>query len=276
MIELILIPTLGRMDKQITYNALPEKYKQITQLVVQTQEYDDMVERYGEERVLCLPEDIKKLSPTRAYLLEKFRDKRHFVFDDDLTFRVKEPYTGTEEPDRKWQSRKFTDQDFDDAFAMVEEWMDEGIVFGSFLPSWVIADINQWPIRENQRIMTNVFLDGPKIPKDVDYNRIPAAQDLDFNLQMLTRGFKNRVSAKYMVYCSQTNAEGGCSTYRTLEMLNETQEKFAALWPKYVRVKDKLIDNGPFKGKIKKQVTISHKKAYQDGLESKNPTKALF
>ena len=48
MIEHIIIPTLGRMDKQLTYNALPKKYQDITKFVVQTHEFEDMKSRYGD------------------------------------------------------------------------------------------------------------------------------------------------------------------------------------------------------------------------------------
>ncbi|NBO21916.1 hypothetical protein EBU94_01045 [bacterium] len=265
MIEHILIPTLGRINKQVTYNSLSEKWKAITKFVVQAHEYDQMVEIYGVDKIICLPPEIKKLSPTREWMLHKFKHTRHFVFDDDLSFRVKEPYTGTEDPERKWQSRTFTEQDFDDAFNLVEEWMNEGIVFGGFMPSIVIADIAKWPTRENYRVMSNIFLDGPNLPKDINYNRVQAAQDLDVTLQLLTRGYRNRVSTKYMVYCSETNAPGGCSIYRTLDVLNENQYKLAELWPDFVTTKIKHITNGPFKGQDKVVLTIQTKKAFEYG-----------
>ena len=38
MIEYIYIPTLGRSDKQVTYNSLPDEWKEKTILVVQKHE----------------------------------------------------------------------------------------------------------------------------------------------------------------------------------------------------------------------------------------------
>ena len=40
MIEHIIIPTLGRMDKQITYNNLPKKYQEKVIFVVQAHELE--------------------------------------------------------------------------------------------------------------------------------------------------------------------------------------------------------------------------------------------
>lgn len=259
MIDFIVIPTLGRMDKQITYNNLPEKYKAITRFVVQDHEFKEMYQRYP-SKVLRLPEEINRIAPTREWIFNEFQNTRHFVFDDDLDFVVKEPNPGE---GTKWLSRKFTDQDFDDAFDLVEQWMNDGIVYGGLLPAWVIPDVAQWPVRECQRIMTNVFYDGPKVPRDIEWSRVAAAEDFDVNLQLLTKGFKNRISAKYMVTCSETNADGGCSTWRTLEVHNEAQLKLEKLWPDFVKVREKEVPSGPWKGQIKLATTIQHKKAYE-------------
>jgi hypothetical protein len=264
LIDYIIIPTLGRIDKQITYASLPAKYKEITRFVVQAHEYNEMNSRYPNQ-VLQLPEHINRIAPTREWIFNAFSAYRFMVFDDDLEFVVKEPNPGE---GTKWLSRKYNDQDFDDAFSLIESWMDAGVSYGGLLPAWVIPDLSQWPIRENQRIMTNVFYDGPKIPRDIEWNRVAAAEDFDVNLQLLTRGFKNRLSAKYMVTCSETNAAGGCSTWRTLEVHNEAQLKLAELWPDFVKIREKEVPSGPWKGKIKLATTIQHKKAYDSSQSS--------
>jgi len=259
MITNIIIPTLGRINKQITYNNLPEKYKDITKFVVQQHEYDEMNSLYP-NKVLCLPENINTIAPAREWIFNEFKHTRFIVFDDDLDFVIKDPNPneGT-----KWLSKKFNDEDFDHVFNLFDDWMNEGIVYGGMLPAWVIPDIRQWPIRENQRIMTNVFYDGPKIPNDIKWNRVPAAEDFDVNLQLLTRGFKNRISSRYMVTCSETNAEGGCSIWRTLEVHNDAQKLLHKLWPEFVTLKEKTVASGPWKGQIKLATTIYHKKAYE-------------
>lgn len=270
MIDYIVIPTLGRTHKQITYNNLPEQYQNQTLFTVQPHEYDEMHEIYG-DKVLKLPDTIKKIAATREWIFNEFKDCRHMVFDDDLEFVVKEPNPGE---GTKWLSRKFTDQDFHDAFDLVNDWMDQGISFGGFLPAWVIPDVKQWPIRENQRMMTNWFFDGPKIPRDLQWCRVEAAEDFDVNLQLLTRGFKNRISAKYMVTCSETNAEGGCSVWRTLDLHNDAQRKLQELFPEFVAIREKQVPSGPWKGQTKLAVTIQHKKAYESS--QKNSLEEFF
>jgi hypothetical protein len=263
--DYIVIPTLGRVHKQITYNNLPESLQNQTLFTVQPHEYDEMHEIYG-DKVLKLPKEINRIAATREWIFNEFKDTRHMVFDDDLDFVVKEP--NPEKGGTKWISHKFEEQDFFDAIDLITNWMDEGIAFGGLLPAWVIPDLDQWPVRENQRMMTNWFFDGPNIPRDLEWCRVDAAEDFDVNLQLLTRGFKNRVSAKYMVTCSATNADGGCSTWRTLEVHNESQRELAKLWPDFVKIREKEVPSGPWKGQIKLATTIQHKKAYESSQQN--------
>lgn len=256
----IIIPTLGRINKQITYNSLSDEFKKKVVFVVQHHEYEDFKKVWNNHDVRQLPPEIKTLAPTREWIYHQFKNTRHFVFDDDLEFIVKELNEGG---DTKWKTRSFTDQDFTDAFALVDSWIDEGYDFGGFLPTWVIPDPSQYPIRENHRVMTNVFYNGPNIPEGLEWDRVPAAEDLDMMLQLLTRGIQNRVSSKYMVACSETNAEGGCSVYRTLDFHNDSQRKLAQLWPDYVSIREKEVKGGVWKGQKKLSVKIFAKKAYQ-------------
>jgi len=257
--EHIIIPTLGRMDKQITYNNLPKKYQEKVTFVVQAHELEEMKKRYG-SAVIGLPDNINRIAPTREWIFNKFRKYRHMVFDDDLLFVVKEPNPneGT-----KWLTRKFTEQDFNDAFDLMNQWMDEGFVYGGLLPGSNVPDLKYWPYMDCQRVVTNVFYNGPKVPDNIEWDRCAAAEDLDVHLQLLTRGFKNRVSVKYMVSTSETNADGGCSTWRTVEVHNEAQRKLAELWPNFVTLREKELTNGPWKGHIKLRTIIQHKKAYE-------------
>jgi hypothetical protein len=151
-------------------------------------------------------------------------------------------------------------------FELINNWMDEGIIFGGLGTTWVIPNVDLWPYTENTRVMTNTFYDGPNIPDNIEWTRVPAAEDFDVTLQLLTQGYKNRVSTHYMVSPSETNADGGCSVWRTLEVHNQSQIKLAELWPDYVKVKEKELKSGPWKGKTKLTTIIQHKKAYNSSL----------
>ena len=150
----IVIPTLGRINEQHTYNALPQKYKDEVKFIVQPHEYDEMASIYGEQ-VLCLPEGINKIAATRNWIMHEFKDYRYMCFDDDMQgFVIKEPYIldGKE----KWKSRNFEESDFDDWFNHVEKWMDEGYVHGAMLPATIKPVSGRWPYQANFRIVKEI------------------------------------------------------------------------------------------------------------------------
>ena len=261
----IIIPTLGRIKTQITFNNLPARWKEKVQFIVQEHEYEDFCDAHGSRHVHKLPNTIDNIAATREWIYNNFKHDRYFVFDDDLEFTVKEP---NKEGSPKWKSRVFNHKDFDDMFNTVNSWMDNKITHGGLGTTWVIPSIDLWPHADNTKIMTNVFYDGPNMPNNIEWQRVQYAEDFDVNLQLLTQGYANRVSTKYMVSPSDTNSEGGCSINRTLDAHNKSQEKLKELWPEYVRLKEKVTKTGPWKGKVKLGTVIQHKKAFKDGFNS--------
>lgn len=256
----LVIPTLGRIDKQITFENIPKKFHSDVRLVVQTHEYEAMKERYG-DLIVCLPENVKNIARTREWIFNHFCSERMFVFDDDLKFSY-QTYKLNEEGAPKWTKRKCNEQEFDDMLALVNSWMDQGIVFGGILPASVISDITQYPIRKCTRVMSNVFYDGPKMPKDLEWCRVPFAEDIDVTLQLLTRGYENWVSAVYRADFPTANP-GGCSLSRTLESHNESSRMLVELWPEFVKLNEKELKTGPWAGDVKAAVRVYTKKAYQ-------------
>ena len=165
-IEHIIIPTLGRCDKQITYNNLPNKYQDITKFVVQQHEFDIMNNKYP-GKVLCLPENIKSIAPTREWIFNNFNDTIFWVFDDDLDFVFKRP---NKEEGSKWITRSMNELDFDIIFnEYIDHSIEIGYHYGALSTTWIIPEEKHYPTRENYRIMTNVFYNGPEIPRDLEW-----------------------------------------------------------------------------------------------------------
>ena len=67
-IDKIYIPTLGRVDNQITYNTLPDFLKKITYLVIQDQELSEIKKNYPDANLIRLPNEIK-VSPELVNIL---------------------------------------------------------------------------------------------------------------------------------------------------------------------------------------------------------------
>jgi len=268
----IIIPTLGRMDNQISYNNLPKYWQKKTIFVVQVHEYDEMEKRYPGQ-VKVLPGHVDKIAGTRKWIYENYSKDRYFVLDDDLQFQLKSlDKTGN----KIWCTHYMSDQDFDDGMAQVSDWMDEGISFGCWNPTWVIPSINLYPHVENSRIMTNCFFNGPALPDDLEWERTISSEDMDTTLQLLSRGYENRCSTRFMSNPGPSAGEGGCSAYRTLEVHNESQRKLAAIWPDFVRTHEKIVLSGGFKGKMRLMTRVQWKKAFASSQKTDNDLEDLF
>ena len=265
----IVIPTLGRIDKQLTYNSLPDRYKEQVTFVVQAHEYEEMKSIFG-DKVVSLPNNIKTIAPTREWIHQKFGNKRYLVCDDDChAWHYKEPVIM--EGKEVWGfkngvSREFNDNDFDKLFEEANSLMDSGIVHIGMLNSSMkpTSEPNRYPLRSNERIGGIVFYDGPNIPNDIQWTRpfdceIP--EDIDINLQLLSKGYENRVFSKYCFCISETSASGGCEVYRNVQNHNEGQRKLANLWPGIINIKEKVVPSGPWKGQTKLNITVQWKKA---------------
>ena len=262
----IIIATLGRVHDQKTYHSLPDKYKCKVTFVVQPHEFEEMKSLYG-KRVVCLPKEVNRLPITREWIHNEYQNERYLVCDDDCkAWHYKEPVMidGKE----VWGfnngvSRMFTLDDFDNMFDEVNKLMDSGIVHIGMLNSSMkpTSEPNRYPIRSNERIGGIVFYDGPNVPQDLQWTRVLAGEDIDVNLQLLSRGYENRVLTKYCFVISETSAAGGCEVYRNVQNHNESQRILANLWPGVINLREKVVPSGPWKGQTKLNVTVQWKKA---------------
>jgi hypothetical protein len=101
----------------------------------------------------------------------------------------------------------------------------------------------------------------------VEHCRVEVMEDFDVNLQILRQGGSNTCLHYWAQGQKQTNAPGGCSTYRTHEVHERSAEKLAELHPGLVSLREKKnkTDAGGFG--TRKEVTIQWKKAHQEGQE---------
>lgn len=268
MIE-IIIPTLGRVDKQITLASVPEKYHSFVTLIAQEHEYDELTEKYPTANVWCLPSGTEGLALTRAIIAEEWKGKRYFCMDDDLKFlRI--------DTDTMKAKKGFDESDFDDMIAEVEGKMDEGYVHGGL-------SVHNTPPAEqqfnyNSRIWTNVWYSENMDPSGVTWyvHNKQCAQDFYVNLQLLTTGHQNVVHNHFRVNTSATNAPGGVAAYRTIEWNNKWQQFLADEFPDFVEVYEKVQASGPWAGMPKKAVKIKWKKAYESSIKPESTLEDFF
>jgi len=238
-LKYIFIPTLGRLERQITYSCLPQHLKDITYFVVQEHESYRMKTMYGDNKVLTLPSHIKAIAETREWIhnLEQ-NNEIYWVLDDDIKFKLRT------QVDNKWKVNLFTEQDFIDLVNQFEEWLNDDITFCAMVGAEVPPSAKYYPFNENAKVMLNVCFNKTKMPKDLKWTEVPYGEDIHITLQLLYRGHKNRVSYKHVATNNVSNAPGGCSSTRTLKRHNDSQRLLNKLWPNFIRLENKKLPKG--------------------------------
>ena len=219
----ILIPTFNRTT-QHTLNSLPYEIQQNTFLVSPIPlPYD---------QVIIQPEHIRGIANKRQWMMEWAAEKGWdtvVMLDDDLRFSRRR----TDNPKLFEQA---THRDIAGAFYDMKAMPSLGYVhFGMSArggANFVTDDYVQ-----NTR-MTRVLGYDVKtfMMQGIRFNRVPLMEDFDVTLQLLRKGYPNILINDLVHDQGSSNAPGGCSTYRTMEMQAEAAEKLASLHPEFVTV----------------------------------------
>ena len=253
MINKLYIPTANRVGCQYAFDALSPKWQDKTVLVTHPDEIHD-----GYPTLACPAQGQGGIAPVRKWIAEYAAGTRFGMIDDDAIFC----YTRRENEDGP-SNRSLTNDEFDDMMSLFNSWMDEGFTFVGADAAWNPPTRDK-DYRTNSRLSGNVFY-SEKLPvNDLDWLSLPISEDYYVALQLLTMGHQNRVSLKYRINPGLTQAAGGCSTTRTLEVHNKSLEQLRERFPAFVQVRQKVAKNsGEWSGKPKLACTISWKKAYE-------------
>ena len=284
MIERIYIPTYRRVGKQLTYESLPSHWQEKAVLVVCHDEYDELSKNY--ECIVCphqgKPPEGKDplnygLSPTRKWIAEHAGKTKYAVFDDDIqefvyTRRPSEPeshnFTNTVFS-MKGQKEGY-EHVFDEMMVTIDKWLDEFVTVGLEV-TWNPPFDDDY--KECWRQTVNHFYNGALLPiEELDFTSLRCAQDYYLLLQLLTKGYKNRVSMRYRVRPELTQTPGGCEEYRTLEVHNNAMIQLRDAFPEFVKLKEKVAKSGEWGGKPKLAANIQWKKAWKSSQEEKHAT----
>lgn len=252
---LILIPTYGRSDRQITWENLPEDIQARTILVVQEREKHLYANRSDIGRYVALPDQIRGIHTTRQYLIDRLYPQPICMLDDDLEFAVRR----TDEP------TKFRSALGSEISDMIHELQMELEVY----PLVGVA------VREGANRNTDDYMQATRQVRvhaidteffrknNIRFDRLPFMGDFDMTLQVLATGNPNLVLNQYVTNQGGSNTAGGCSETRTKEGLETAAKGLAALWPKYVQLVRKTTKTS-WGGGERVDVRVQWKRCYED------------
>lgn len=201
MIEKIFIPTLNRIDNQITYNQLPKELKERVVMVVQKHEADQYT--YPCEYLVLdesiNPDNYLAIAYTRKRIYEEGRNIKYAVMDDDLTFgRRNQKYFGGPNNMEK-SKRTCTDDDMMEMFELFDRWLDEESVTVCGASHEENPPQSQW-YQNNCSVGSAMWINGKDFTDVLDefeLTKIKCGEDICFLLHLLSYGYQNRVSQEF-------------------------------------------------------------------------------
>lgn len=206
MIEKIYIPTVNRVDLQITYNNLPKCLKKKVVFVVQAWEkaqynYDcdylvlPDAEEYHYSHYYCLPK-------TRLKIYEHGRDIKYAILDDDLIFGRRNAKYFSMSSNMDKSKRYATESDIIEMFELYDSWLNEPTV-----TVCGCAHVENPPgktrYRNNASLGSALWINGKHFSADLssfDLTCVRVMEDTNFLLTLLSRGYGNRVSEEFIFF----------------------------------------------------------------------------
>ena len=258
----IYIPTRGRADNQVTLSHFPDDLRQNVTLVVDKNEADE----YGQFdcNIMVCPETVHDIATKRRYICENADDNKIVMLDDDLRFYIRKATND-------WHLRYLEPNEFPALFGLLDKWLDDyahcGVSAreGNNRVEHLSAETTRY-----MRVLAynlDMFKD-----KGIELFRTKVMSDFDMNLQLLSKGFPNKVSFYYAQGHGSSNAPGGCSEWRTVEMQSDGAEILKSLHPEVVSVVERETKTAWGAGKegtvIRKDVSVQWKKALKLGAQN--------
>ena len=256
----IVIPTLGRCSKaqQHTFRQLEEAgYNPI--VVVQAHELAWWINFHCEEQVFLLPRHVKGIAATRDWIVHDMPTKEANVvmLDDDLHFAVR----------RDDDRTKFRQPEVHDIRGMINA-IDASLELYPHVSigsreggNRVTADVVL-----NTRMMRVLAYHRPVMQREhICFTPMEVMEDFHVTLQLLRRGYDCLVLNNWVSnQAGGSDASGGCSTFRTLELQAKNARKLAELHPGFVKVVEKQTKTA-WGGNPRTDVVVSWKQARKAG-----------
>lgn len=214
----IFIPTVNRPDNQITYNNLPASLKKDVTMVVQAWERD----KYGYDCDYLVLPDLEEyhfshyycISKTRKFIYDAGKDMKYVVLDDDLLFGRRNAKYWTGISNMEMSKRKCTEQDVLDMFAMYEEWLDEEEVTVCGCSHAENPPSNK-AFSRNSSLGSALWINGKDFREELpelDLTSVKVMEDTYFLLQLLDRGYGNKVSQEFVFFNQSVHTKSMQST----------------------------------------------------------------
>lgn len=249
----IYIPTLGRgPDAQISYHKIaPALRGDFPVTIVCPHAERDAFKAAGYP---VMSHDVVGLGATRQWIMAHATHNSVVMVDDDFgswSYRP-DPNAG--------RYKKATDVEIRLGFYRLAELLKDYANAG--IGPRLFAN-HMYPVEYCRRVNGVVGL-----RKDIlemhELEFIQCPEDLEMTVQLLRAGYASATDFCLVYDQAESNAPGGCSTYRTPQFQAEAVAEFVSLHKDYVRATDKAPKSGWFNGQPRKDVAVRWQKLVRE------------
>lgn len=252
------ITTRGRVGRQRTLECIPTSVRKIVRLVVDEDEFSEHKKKYSGVKILRFPKiGFGGLSDKRQWCLEHAIHNAYrfmFLLDDDLIIKKREP--------KSMKIRRATPREVRMMFDQLVEWLYNYPNVGISQQEGNNHFPQPWGMCA--KVIRFIGFDVDVIAKhDLRFDEFKLMSDYDMILSLIELGYNNIVWYDYANEQRSSNEAGGCSIYRTPELLAEVAHAMAAKHPTINVVKMKTSKPWPgFDSNERIDVRIGWKKAF--------------
>lgn len=261
------------MSNQLTYNNLPPDLKKITQIVCPEKEVFWLGQNCPDAMIIKQPEPLMGIAEKRKWIVESCGEltkalkdagveepeDKIVMLDDDLRFAVRRE-------DDPGLFRKANDEDIIKAFKELEEILSPEFPHAGFSARGggisMAAQDGGW--QQGKRMMYILGYHVPTVLENAEFGRIGTHEDMDICLQLLSKGFPNKVNFSFVVD-QKFGSSGGCTEERTIEKNNADAYLLEKLHPQFVKATEKIYKSS----QSRVEVVCQWKQALQYGLQQR-------
>lgn len=258
---LVVIPSLSRWNRLLTYKWIPKQYLKNTVIVVPETQAAEYRGHNPDKVILGCP--VKGIGPTRDWIVQYARKKgerKVLMLDDDLRFFYRIHPEG-----KTHDYVKAPPEEMLKAFRIIEKLLNK-------YPHASIA-IKQGsnnlhptePVILNTRLLRVLAYDTELLHSErIRFSDIEFMEDFHVSLSLLERGYASATDATHAQDQAGSQMKGGCADYRTMETQAKAAQALKEMHPRFVQVIQRTT-KGAWGGGTRTDVRIAWKEAYKEG-----------
>ena len=178
----------------------------------------------------------------------------------------------------KKSKRVATEKDIEKMFKIVDGWLNDPDLISVGHRRHFYPPYRNKSYVENTLAHGAVAIDGEKLQRfidDVNFTLCQYGEDVNFNFEYMTRGYKNRITDEF---CAEMGfyQKGGVNEDRNAKTFKESHDKLMDEWPEYVTLKEESVVRETI-GEIT-EYKYNWRKAYNDGIinfDKRQPPKRI-